>query len=155
MVEQEKRTAQSLQGALTMVHKKKLSVASLQVRAKVVIDSQGEAAEAEKKFIVKVNGDLEEMQKALQLAEHNTSQMLIGSGIPLEEKVAYLQVLAEKMQKLQTLSQPLLTSQDDRIGGIGSMCPWGVGFVIWALQEQCERCTGRNDYTAVHRCIWD
>ena len=136
-----------------MVQKKKLSVAGIQARATTVLENQIDADEAEKKFTEKVKADLDAVQTALQVAEHNISQMLIAANVPLEEKVAYMQTLAAKMEKLKTLSYPLPTSQDDRISGRGSMCPWGVGLVIWALQEQCERYTGRNDYTAVHSHI--
>ena len=61
--------------------------------------------------------------------------MLLTEGTAVEDKVAYLQRVAEKMKDLNELSQPQFTSQDDRIGRIGSMCPWGVGLiVVWAPQ---------------------
>ena len=100
-----------------MVQKKKLSVAGIQAKCQTVIDThvQDQAAEAEQKFIVKVNDDLGKMQEQLKLAESNISAMLISEEVALEDKVAYLQTLAQKLQKLQGLSQPLLTCQDDRI----------------------------------------
>ena len=157
-MEQEKKTQSALQGALAMVQKRKLSVAGIQMRCKTVLDSkiEGAAAEADKKFVVKVHEDLEQAQNALKVSEQNLTQMLLTEGTALEDKVAYLQLVANKMKDLSELSQPRLTSQDDRIGGIGSMCPWGVGLMaIWALQEQCKRYTGRHDSTAVHFCTWD
>ena len=157
-MQQAKQIQSALQGALTMVQKKKMSVAGIQMRCQKVLDCkiEGAASEADKKFVVKVNEDLERAQSALKLSEENLTQMLLTEGTAVEDKVAYLQIVANKMKDLSELSQPRLTSQDDRIGRIGSMCPWGVGLiVVWALQEQCKRYTGRHDYTANHFCTWD
>jgi hypothetical protein len=96
----------ALQGALAMVQKKKLSVAGIQVRAKQVLESQAEEVEEEKDFIVKVSDDLESVQTALKDAGQKLTQMLIGNASQ-EDKVGYLQTLAEKIEKLKTLSYPL------------------------------------------------
>ena len=129
VVEQEKKTQSGLQSALQMVHKKKLSVAGILMKCQTVLDSkdEGGASEADKKFIVKVNEDLEQAQSALKISEQNLTQMLLTEGTAVEDKVAYLQQVAKKMAVMNELSQPRLTSQDDRIGRIGSMCPWGLG----------------------------
>jgi hypothetical protein len=103
---QRKRINTALQGALTMVQKKKLSVAGIQLRAKKVLDSQADELEEEKKFIVKVNEDLDNVQSQLKEAEQQISQMLIGN-VSMEDKVGYMQSLAAKMEKLKTLSYPL------------------------------------------------
>ena len=89
-----------------MVQKKKLSVAGIQLRAKKVLDSQADELEEEKKFIVKVNEDLDNVQSQLKEAEQQISQMLIGN-VSMEDKVGYMQSLAAKMEKLKTLSYPL------------------------------------------------
>ena len=112
------------------MQKKKLSVAGIQLRAKKVLDSQADELKEEKKFIVKVNEDLDNVQSQLKEAGQQISQMLIGN-VSMEDKVGYMQSLAAKMEKLKTLSYPLPNKKDDRIGGIGSMCPWGQG--PWAV----------------------
>ena len=95
-MQQAKQTQSALQGALTMVQKKKMSVAGIQMRCKTVLDSkiEGEAAEADKKFVVKVHEDLEQAQNALKVSEQNLTQMLLTEGTALEDKVAYLQLVA-------------------------------------------------------------
>ena len=69
-MQQAKQTQSALQGALTMVQKKKMSVAGIQMRCQKVLDCkiEGAASEADKKFVVKVNEDLEQAQSALKIS---------------------------------------------------------------------------------------